>query len=145
MLTRREQSDSNACYKIKMFKADLDKLLPCFWCNTKMSYKEATVDHLVPKSHNGKDEETNLVLCCKECNVSRGLVTNLLLLRHASVQGCKKYPSKAQRYCLNFNNRLRNLRPKILLWENRHKKAGLEFSLSELVELTVREVSIGLA
>ena len=31
-----------------------------------------SLDHLVPRSHGGGNQVTNLVTCCKKCNSSRG-------------------------------------------------------------------------
>ena len=33
---------------------------------------DITLDHLVPKSDGGTNDESNLVTCCRSCNCSRG-------------------------------------------------------------------------
>ena len=49
----------------------------CFWCQEKMflgknNPNSATIDHLVPRSKGGRNFESNYVIACHECNVSRG-------------------------------------------------------------------------
>lgn len=34
--------------------------------------KERTIDHIIPKSKGGKTIWTNVVLCCKKCNIKKG-------------------------------------------------------------------------
>jgi len=36
------------------------------------SYKELTLDHVIPKSKGGKTEWTNVVSACKKCNNQKG-------------------------------------------------------------------------
>jgi 5-methylcytosine-specific restriction endonuclease McrA len=36
------------------------------------SYKELTLDHVIPKSKGGKTEWTNIVTACKKCNNEKG-------------------------------------------------------------------------
>jgi 5-methylcytosine-specific restriction endonuclease McrA len=46
----------------------------CSYCERELDFRngkkpnQATVDHVVPMSRGGSDEESNLVLACKECN-----------------------------------------------------------------------------
>ena len=40
----------------------------CFWCELKLRFEEATVDHLIPKSKGGKNHNGNLVISCFGCN-----------------------------------------------------------------------------
>ena len=57
----------------------------CQYCCKKLSYGEATVDHVLPKSRGGKETWTNLVTCCAPCNSKKGNKTpkeaNMRLLR----------------------------------------------------------------
>jgi len=43
----------------------------CQYCNTKIS-DNLTIDHVVPKSKGGKTIWTNVVTCCKKCNLKKG-------------------------------------------------------------------------
>lgn len=40
----------------------------CAYCTKKCTLKEATIDHVLPRSRGGKDTYTNCVTCCKKCN-----------------------------------------------------------------------------
>lgn len=41
----------------------------CYICNTKISEDQPlTIDHVIPKSINGRDTITNYQCCCKRCN-----------------------------------------------------------------------------
>lgn len=47
----------------------------CCFCQCKFEdtgYRRATIEHVVPKALNGKDEEVNLVASCFRCNSNRG-------------------------------------------------------------------------
>jgi len=41
---------------------------PCFYCNTALNQKTATMDHVLPISAGGRSTKDNLVVCCKSCN-----------------------------------------------------------------------------
>tara|TARA_Y100001936_G_C16050729_1_gene657617 strand:- start:300 stop:791 length:492 start_codon:yes stop_codon:yes gene_type:complete len=57
----------------------------CQYCCKKLSYSDATVDHVLPKSRGGKETWANLVTCCAPCNSKKGNKTpkeaNMRLLR----------------------------------------------------------------
>ena len=40
----------------------------CAYCGRKLSLADATVDHVLPKSHGGKTSWKNCVASCKPCN-----------------------------------------------------------------------------
>jgi 5-methylcytosine-specific restriction endonuclease McrA len=44
----------------------------CFYCNVKLNFETATIDHLIPKSQGGSDNLDNLVLACHGCNINKG-------------------------------------------------------------------------
>lgn len=44
----------------------------CYWCGGTITYDEMTVDHLIPSSQEGTNEEKNLVASHKHCNEKRG-------------------------------------------------------------------------
>ena len=52
-----------------VFKRDRNK---CVYCGTKESL---TIDHVVPKSHGGRDTWENLVTACQKCNAKKGNLT----------------------------------------------------------------------
>lgn len=47
----------------------------CRYCGRDVDKKKVEVDHIVPKSRGGSNHPTNLVLCCRECNLSKGSKT----------------------------------------------------------------------
>lgn len=47
----------------------------CGYCQTLISYDEATVDHIHPKSLGGPMTWENTALCCKECNRKKANLT----------------------------------------------------------------------
>jgi hypothetical protein len=40
----------------------------CQYCDKQLTYREATVDHIVPRSRGGRNHWTNCVASCKSCN-----------------------------------------------------------------------------
>ncbi len=40
----------------------------CHYCRKSFSYKDLTMDHLVPLARGGRSTKENLVPCCKDCN-----------------------------------------------------------------------------
>lgn len=47
----------------------------CFYCGCELNLVNATIDHIIPKSKGGKNNEENLVPCCRYCNASKHLKT----------------------------------------------------------------------
>ena len=54
----------------------------CCYCGVTMTYKHETpdfvqtmmtIEHVVPKSHGGTDDDDNLVAACQSCNSARGI------------------------------------------------------------------------
>lgn len=44
----------------------------CYICNKYMTFKDASVDHVIPLSKGGSSEEENLKLAHKDCNDKKG-------------------------------------------------------------------------
>ncbi len=40
----------------------------CHYCRKIFSFKDLTMDHLVPLARGGRSTKENLVPCCKDCN-----------------------------------------------------------------------------
>ena len=51
--------------KPNLFKRDN---YTCLYCNTKLTAKELTIDHIVPRSRGGGDTWENWATACKKCN-----------------------------------------------------------------------------
>lgn len=58
------------------YRAAKKKLLAksdkCYWCGCKLTMQTATLDHLVPLSRGGLNNDNNYVLACEPCNKARG-------------------------------------------------------------------------
>lgn len=52
-------------------------LVPCHYCGEQLKIKQATVDHVVPKSSGGRDFVTNFVLSCYPCNARKGTLATI--------------------------------------------------------------------
>ena len=46
--------------------------LECVYCGSNVEDTKLTLDHLIPYSMGGSNDQTNLVTCCHRCNSSRG-------------------------------------------------------------------------
>ena len=44
----------------------------CSYCSRKVGRDKLTIDHYVPVSKGGTNDNNNLVLCCQQCNSSKG-------------------------------------------------------------------------
>jgi 5-methylcytosine-specific restriction endonuclease McrA len=44
----------------------------CQYCGVRRETGELTYDHVLPRSHGGKTDWTNIVTCCVECNRKKG-------------------------------------------------------------------------
>lgn len=64
----------------KKFSRDVRKLIynkadgKCALCGRKISYKDMTLDHVIPLALGGADEVENLQSCCAVCNCFKGSV-----------------------------------------------------------------------
>jgi hypothetical protein len=65
-----------------------NKNATCIYCDNKLTFDNATADHIIPISEGGNNCQVNLVVCCKDCN-SRGIKIiarhRWLLIRHKLV------------------------------------------------------------
>jgi 5-methylcytosine-specific restriction endonuclease McrA len=50
------------------------KSMKCQWCGSK---KHLTIDHIVPKSNNGKNNLSNLRVLCRSCHNKRHKIDKL--------------------------------------------------------------------
>lgn len=44
----------------------------CIYCQNKLTYENATAEHILPISHGGNNTQVNLIVCCHDCNSERG-------------------------------------------------------------------------
>ncbi len=43
----------------------------CYFCGRKTTFKNLTMDHLLPLSRGGMSTKDNIVPCCKSCNTKK--------------------------------------------------------------------------
>jgi len=44
----------------------------CVFCGQKFEVKDLTIDHIMPLSRGGNNQDYNLVTSCQKCNVKKG-------------------------------------------------------------------------
>ena len=49
----------------------------CQYCKQMFSYKDVTLDHVIPKSKGGKTEWSNIVSACRKCNNDKASHTHI--------------------------------------------------------------------
>ena len=49
----------------------------CQYCKQMFSYKDLTLDHVIPKSKGGKTEWSNIVSACRKCNNDKASHTHI--------------------------------------------------------------------
>jgi 5-methylcytosine-specific restriction endonuclease McrA len=56
----------------------------CAYCDRRLTIKTSTIDHVTPLDLGGVDDESNVVLACKSCNVAKDnlLPLNFFMSRH---------------------------------------------------------------
>lgn len=73
----------------------------CYYCEVKLQTladivrrvnapNRKTIDHLIPRSKGGTDDESNLVIACRKCNEAKGVMMpyefEILLANHTRVR-----------------------------------------------------------
>lgn len=61
----------------------------CIFCRTKLTYTNATTDHIVPISEKGTNAQVNLVVCCDLCNTERGNMDFITYYKKKNPQSSK--------------------------------------------------------
>lgn len=49
----------------------INKAKVCYYCNTPLTEKNRTIDHMIPLSRGGPNRKENRVWCCRECNANK--------------------------------------------------------------------------
>jgi 5-methylcytosine-specific restriction endonuclease McrA len=64
----------------------------CIYCSSKLTYENATADHIIPISGGGNNCQVNLIVCCKDCNTERGNIefNTYLLMKNRGYHNNKK-------------------------------------------------------
>ena len=62
-------SSANRVKKKAIFDASkCRRYAPCSYCGRKLTFAQATLDHVFPQSLGGKSSRGNLVIACEKCN-----------------------------------------------------------------------------
>jgi 5-methylcytosine-specific restriction endonuclease McrA len=56
----------------KILKFSSGRAQKCWMCGNVLSFNDATVDHIRPKSKGGRNSAENYKLACRACNEARG-------------------------------------------------------------------------
>jgi 5-methylcytosine-specific restriction endonuclease McrA len=67
---RKKQLKINVKLKKKLF-SDV-AFAPCCYCRNVFFISQLTIEHLVPLSYGGTNDESNIDLACAPCNQKRG-------------------------------------------------------------------------
>lgn len=117
----------------------------CAKCGRKLDTKSMTVDHIVPVSKGGDNDEYNLVALCQECNLTKGnaVIHPEEYYQHVLPQYVweyKKHSVELQNHTQQFNSQVfglsmqrysmlpNNMVPKVYAAIRRNKKAGEAFA-----------------
>jgi hypothetical protein len=67
-----DTKSSECVSRYMVYKRDRGR---CGYCGKDIPQKEATIDHILPKSRGGKTTWKNVVLACKDCNSKKDNMT----------------------------------------------------------------------
>jgi hypothetical protein len=45
----------------------------CYWCCVPLDFTQVEIDHLIPRSKGGSDDDNNLRAACRRCNNLKGM------------------------------------------------------------------------
>ena len=76
---RREKAKVREAKKSRWWQQKTSPGL-CHYCGRKFTFKELTLDHVVPLSRGGTTSPGNVVPACRECNKAKGVDTPLDLI-----------------------------------------------------------------
>lgn len=48
-----------------------ETFIPCYYCNEPLSFRQATVEHLIPRARGGTNSRDNVTISCGPCNHNR--------------------------------------------------------------------------
>lgn len=73
MSKKLKQLKINQKLKKKLFGEKF--FYPCYYCKYIFLYKDLTVEHLIPLSIGGTNNEKNITLACSKCNHNQGKIS----------------------------------------------------------------------
>jgi len=94
---RLRSASKSGPMKVKFSRANLYSRdnKTCQYCGESCSYKDLTMDHVVPKSLGGRTSWNNIVSCCRDCNTFKADRTpkqaNMRLINKPSYPSIKTF------------------------------------------------------
>ena len=70
---RKQQLKINTSLKNRLYK-DV-AFAPCFYCKKIFIIDSLTIEHLVPLSYGGTNDDSNITVACRPCNYQMGRIT----------------------------------------------------------------------
>lgn len=67
---RKRQLKINSQFKKRVYKDVF--IHPCFYCKHVFLMTDLTIEHLVPRSYGGTNDDSNIALACAPCNQRKG-------------------------------------------------------------------------
>lgn len=67
----------------------------CIYCGHKLD-GDATIDHIVPRSEGGPNEDFNKVACCAACNSAKGRLPLPIFARRMSISKRRHYLNRVR-------------------------------------------------
>ena len=67
----REKKKAYLMRKTAGWKSRVMKEGKCHYCSTPVTWKTATMDHIVPLSRGGRSTPGNIAVSCKDCNTQK--------------------------------------------------------------------------
>ena len=71
---RRERAKARELRKTPYYQNLFNRGI-CHYCGKKFPRGELTLDHIVPVARGGRSTRGNLVVCCRKCNQTKGMLT----------------------------------------------------------------------
>lgn len=68
---KREKQKVQKIKSSKWWQNKISSNPSCYYCGKVLTKKDITMDHIVPLSQGGKSVKSNLVICCRECNIKK--------------------------------------------------------------------------
>lgn len=74
----RSSNRHHRAFKQRAFGIAGNQPIPCFWCDSPLYYRDATVEHIVARSLGGDNSPANLVIACLPCNQTKAEIEAIL-------------------------------------------------------------------
>lgn len=69
---RKQQLKINSSLKKRLYRDVV--FAPCFYCKKIFLIENLTIEHLIPRSYGGTNDDSNIAIACSPCNHHMGRV-----------------------------------------------------------------------